>query len=142
MNYTFMRGYNCRTITTFNGDLSGCNPLEMKSLVQQNDKARSIMGRIYNMGLSHTDEDIEYTLKTLHRGSSYFERKQWIKKKNVAGYLKGDPLNLCLGRQLTLTWNRKINERFIFFKNKTAIVTGALGLIGKIIASPTCRSRS
>ncbi len=66
MNYTACSGYNCRTIITFNGDISGCNPLEMKSLVHQEMIKRGVLwGGFHNMCFSHTDEEIAYTLKAI-----------------------------------------------------------------------------
>ncbi len=89
MNYTACSGYNCRTIMTFNGDLSGCNPLEMKSLVQQEMIKRGVLwGGFHNMCLSHTDEDIEYTLKAYSVVLPTL--KKAVDEKNVKGYLKGE----------------------------------------------------
>ncbi|MBS1493608.1 MAG: aminotransferase class III-fold pyridoxal phosphate-dependent enzyme [Bacteroidetes bacterium] len=89
MNYTSCSGYNCRTIMTFNGDLSGCNPLEMKSLVQQEMIKRGVLwGGFHNMCLSHTDEDIEYTLKAYKEVLPIL--KKAVDEKNVKGYLKGE----------------------------------------------------
>lgn len=91
MNYTFCGGYNCRTIMTFNGEISGCNPLEMKSLVQQEMIKRGILwGGFHNMCLSHSDEDIEYTLKAYREVLPIL--KKAVDEKNVAGYLKGEPV--------------------------------------------------
>lgn len=91
MNYTSCSGYNCRTIMTFNGDLSECNPLEMKSLVQQEMIKRGVLwGGFHNMCLSHTDEDIEYTLKAYSEVLPIL--KKAIDEKNVKGYLKGEPV--------------------------------------------------
>jgi len=89
MNYTSCSGYNCRTIMTFNGDISGCNPLEMKSLVQQEMIKRGVLwGGFHNMCLSHTDEDIEYTLKAYKEVLPIL--KKAVDAKNVKGYLKGE----------------------------------------------------
>lgn len=89
MNYISCSGYNCRTIMTFNGDLSGCNPLEMKSLVQQEMIKRGVLwGGFHNMCLSHTDEDIEYTLKAYREVLPIL--KKAVDEKNVKGYLKGE----------------------------------------------------
>jgi glutamate-1-semialdehyde aminotransferase len=91
LNYTSCGGYNCRTIMTFNGDVSGCNPLEMKSLVQQEMIKRGVLwGGFHNMCLSHSDEDIEYTLKAYREVLPIL--KKAVEEKNVAGYLKGEPV--------------------------------------------------
>ncbi|MBS1514994.1 MAG: aminotransferase class III-fold pyridoxal phosphate-dependent enzyme [Bacteroidetes bacterium] len=91
MNYTSCGGYNCRTIMTFNGDVSGCNPLEMKSLVQQEMIKRGVLwGGFHNMCLSHTDEDIEYTLKAYREVLPIL--KKAVDEKNVAEFLKGEPV--------------------------------------------------
>lgn len=91
MNYTSCAGYNCRTIMTFNGDVSECNPLEMKSLVQQEMIKRGVLwGGFHNMCLSHTDEDIEYTLKAYKEVLPIL--KKAVDEKNVKSYLKGEPV--------------------------------------------------
>lgn len=91
MNYTKCSGFDCRTIITFDPDLSGGNPLEMKSLVQQEMIKRGILwGGFHNMSFSHSDSDIEYTL------SAYKEvlpiLKKAVEENNVKGYLRGEPV--------------------------------------------------
>jgi glutamate-1-semialdehyde aminotransferase len=91
MNYTSCSGYNCRTIITFNGDLSGCNPLEMKSLMQQEMiKCGILWGGFHNMCLSHTDEDIAHTLEAYSVVLPTV--KKAVDEKNIKGYLKGEPV--------------------------------------------------
>ncbi|MEO8666055.1 MAG: aminotransferase class III-fold pyridoxal phosphate-dependent enzyme [Ignavibacteria bacterium] len=89
MNYTKCSGYNCRTIITF--DPIAGNPLEMKSLVQQEMIKRGILwGGFHNMCYSHSDEDIDYTLK------AYMDvlpvLKKAVNEKNISAYLKGEPI--------------------------------------------------
>ena len=63
MNYTKCIGFECRSLITF--DPSAGNPLELKSLVQQEMIKRGILwGGFHNMSYSHSNEDIDYTLKT------------------------------------------------------------------------------
>jgi glutamate-1-semialdehyde aminotransferase len=89
MDYTKCSGYNCRTIITF--DASAGNPLEMKSLVQQEMIKRGILwGGFHNMCYSHTDEDIAYTLRAYEDVLPVL--KKAVDEKNVAGYLKGEPV--------------------------------------------------
>ncbi len=92
MNYTSCNGYNCRTIMTFNGELAnGQNPLEMKSLVQQEMVKRGVLwGGFHNMCYSHTDEDILFTLKCYEEVLPIL--KKAVNEKNVSGYLKGEPV--------------------------------------------------
>ncbi len=62
MNYTKCIGYECRSLVTF--DAAAGNPLEMKSLVQQEMIKNGILwSGFHNMSFSHSDEDIIYTLK-------------------------------------------------------------------------------
>jgi hypothetical protein len=76
---------------TFDPDLSGGNPLEMKSLVQQEMIKRGILwGGFHNMSFSHTDEDVEYTLKAYRDVLPIL--KKAVDEKNVHGYLKGEPV--------------------------------------------------
>lgn len=89
MPYTRCSGFDVRTIVSF--DASAGNPLEMKSLVQQELIKRGILwGGFHNMSFSHTDADVDYTL------SAYAEvlaiLKTAVDEKNVAGYLKGKPV--------------------------------------------------
>jgi glutamate-1-semialdehyde 2,1-aminomutase len=87
--YTKCYGYDCRTIVTF--DASAGNPLEMKALVQQELFKRGILwGGFHNMCFSHTDEDIAYTLKAYRDVLPIL--KEAVESKNVAAYLKGEPL--------------------------------------------------
>jgi glutamate-1-semialdehyde aminotransferase len=89
MDYTKCSGFDCRTIVTF--DAKAGNPLEMKSLVQQEMIKRGILwGGFHNMSFSHTDEDVEYTLKAYREVLPIL--KKAIEEKNVKGYLKGEPV--------------------------------------------------
>ncbi len=89
MNYTKCSGYDCRTIITF--DASAGNPLEMKSLVQQEMIKRGILwGGFHNMSYSHSDEDVNYTLKVYREVLPIL--KKAVDEANIAGYLKGEPV--------------------------------------------------
>ncbi len=89
MAYTKCIGYECRSIMTF--DASAGNPLEMKSLVQQEMIKRGILwGGFHNMSFSHTDDDVEYTLKAYQDVLPFL--KKAVDEKNVLGYLKGEPV--------------------------------------------------
>ena len=89
MSYTKCSGFDCRTIITF--DASAANPLEMKSLVQQEMIKRGILwGGFHNMSFSHSDEDIEYTLKAYSEVLPIL--KSAVDQNNVKEYLKGEPV--------------------------------------------------
>ena len=89
MDYTKCSGFDCRTIMTF--DASAANPLEMKSLVQQEMIKRGILwAGFHNISFSHTDEDIEYTLKAYREVLPIL--KKAVEEKNVRGYLRGEPV--------------------------------------------------
>ncbi|MCX8116431.1 MAG: SDR family oxidoreductase [Desulfobacterota bacterium] len=61
MDYTRCIGYDCRTLVIF--DASAGDPLEMKSLVQQEMIKRGILwSGFHNVSFSHTDEDIDQIL--------------------------------------------------------------------------------
>ena len=63
----------------------------MKSLVQQEMIKRGVLwGGFHNMCLSHTDEDIEYTLKAYKEVLPIL--KKAVDEKNVKSYLKGEPV--------------------------------------------------
>ena len=87
--YTKCSGYDCRTIITFNE--SAGNPLELKSLVQQELIKRGILwSGFHNMSFSHSDEDVEYTLNAYKEVLPIL--KKAVDEKNVSGYLKGKPV--------------------------------------------------
>lgn len=89
MRYTKCSGFDCRTIITF--DSSAGNPLEMKSLVQQEMIKRGVLwGGFHNMSFSHSDGDIEYTLKTYNEVLPIL--KKAVDENNVKGFLRGEPV--------------------------------------------------
>lgn len=89
MDYTKCIGYECRSLITF--DLNAGNPLEIKALVQQEMIKRGILwGGFHNMCYSHTDDDIEYTLKTYKAVLPLL--KNAVDEKNISKYLKGEPV--------------------------------------------------
>ncbi|MEO8210237.1 MAG: aminotransferase class III-fold pyridoxal phosphate-dependent enzyme [bacterium] len=89
INFTKCFGYNCRTIITF--DANAGNPLEMKSLVQQEMIKRGILwGGFHNMCFSHTDADVEYTLKAYENVLPIL--KKAVEEKKIKEYLKGEPV--------------------------------------------------
>ena len=89
MSYIKCKGYNFRSIVSF--DSSEGNPLDLKSLVQQELIKRGIIwSGFHNMSYSHTSPDIDYTL------SAYAEvlpiLKKAVEEKNVSKYLLGKPV--------------------------------------------------
>jgi glutamate-1-semialdehyde aminotransferase len=89
LEFTKCIGYECRSLMTF--DASVGNPLEMKSLVQQEMIKRGILwGGFHNMSFSHTDKDIDYTLKAYKDVLPIL--KKAVAEGNVKGYLKGNPV--------------------------------------------------
>ncbi|GMR25229.1 MAG: glutamate-1-semialdehyde 2,1-aminomutase [Ignavibacteria bacterium] len=89
MDFTKCIGYECRSLITF--DAKAGNPLEIKALVQQEMIKRGILwGGFHNMSFSHTDADVEYTLKVYREVLPIL--KKAVDEDNVKGYLKGEPL--------------------------------------------------
>ena len=89
IDYSKCIGYDCRSLITF--DPKAGNPLEMKSLVQQEMIKRGILwGGFHNMSYSHTDDDINYTLNTYKEVLPIL--KKAVEENNVKGYLKGEPV--------------------------------------------------
>lgn len=109
MDYTKCSGFDCRTIITFDAEKSGCNPLEMKSLVQQEMIKRGILwGGFHNMSFSHTDEDIEYTLKAYEDVLPIL--KKAVSEKNVKAYLKGEPVEPVFRRVGNFNMKPKVKK--------------------------------
>jgi len=89
IDFTKCIGYECRSLITF--DAKAGNPLEIKALVQQEMIKRGILwGGFHNMSFSHTDADVEYTLKVYREVLPIL--KKAVDEDNVKGYLKGEPL--------------------------------------------------
>lgn len=89
MDYTKCIGYECRSLITF--DANAGNPLEIKALFQQEMIKRGILwGGFHNMSYSHSDKDINYTLKVYREVLPIL--KKAIDENNVKGYLKGEPV--------------------------------------------------
>src|SRR5690554_79896 len=91
IDYSKCTGYDCRSIITFDQSKSNQNPLEMKSLVQQEMIKRGILwSGFHNMCFSHSDEDVEYTLKAYQDVLPIL--KEAVDKQEVKSYLKGEPV--------------------------------------------------
>ena len=89
MAYTKCIGYECRSLITF--DSSAGNPLEMKSLIQQEMIKRGILwGGFHNMSFSHSNADIRYTLNVYKEVLLIL--KKAVEEKDIRKYLKGDPV--------------------------------------------------
>jgi len=88
-SYTSCTGYDCRSIVNFNA--SAGNPLELKSLVQQEMIKRGILwGGFHNMCYSHSQEDVDYTLKAYREVLAIL--KDAVANNTVAASLKGEPV--------------------------------------------------
>lgn len=106
MDHTKCSGFDCRTIISF--DPKAGNPLEMKSLVQQEMIKRGVLwGGFHNMSFSHTDEDIAYTL------SAYREvlpiLKKAVTESKVKEYLRGEPVEAVFRK--TSNFNLKPKQK-------------------------------
>ncbi len=89
MEFTKCIGYECRSLITF--DAKAGNPLEIKALMQQEMIKRGILwGGFHNMSFSHTDADVEYTLKVYREVLPIL--KKAVDEKSVMKYLKGEPV--------------------------------------------------
>jgi glutamate-1-semialdehyde aminotransferase len=89
MTYTDCAGMDCRTVVTF--DAAAGNPLEMKSLVQQEMIRRGVLwGGFHNMSYSHGDEDIAHTLTAYREVLPVLKRA--VEDKNIRSYLRGEPV--------------------------------------------------
>jgi glutamate-1-semialdehyde 2,1-aminomutase len=87
MDYVKCSGFECRTIVTFNA--SAGNPLEMKTLVQQELIKRGILwGGFHNLSFSHSKEDIEYLLDAYREVLPIL--KKAVEEKNISKYIYGE----------------------------------------------------
>jgi glutamate-1-semialdehyde aminotransferase len=82
LRYTTCVGYGCRTLVTF--DATFGNPLEMKSLVQQELIQRGVLwAGFHNLSYSHTARDVDHTL------AAYNEALQILDRAVAAGDVRG-----------------------------------------------------
>ena len=89
INFTNASGYNFRSIINFNSN--SANPLELKTLMQQELIKRGILWSGYhNMSFSHKDDDIIYTLKAYKEVLEIV--KDAVNNFNVRNYIKGNVL--------------------------------------------------
>ncbi len=89
MDYTSCVGYDCRSLVTF--DPKAGNPLEMKSLIQQEMIRRGVLwGGFHNVCFSHSDEDVAYTLSVYEEVLPIL--KKAVEAKNVRAMLRGEPV--------------------------------------------------
>lgn len=89
INFTGAKGYDFRSLVTFDGNFG--NPLEMKSLLQQEMIKRGVLwGGSHNMSYSHTDEDVSHTLAAYRESLAIL--KEAVESGKVSEYLKGEPV--------------------------------------------------
>ena len=87
MEYVKCIGFECRTIVTFNP--SAGNPLEMKTLVQQELIKRGILwGGFHNLSYSHSEADIKYLLDAYREVLPIL--KKAVEEKNILKYIHGE----------------------------------------------------
>jgi glutamate-1-semialdehyde 2,1-aminomutase len=87
--YTRCTGYDCRSLVSF--DASAGHPLELKSFVQQEMIKRGILwSGFHNMSFSHTDADVEYTLRAYREVLGLL--KEAVAAGEVAARLRGKPV--------------------------------------------------
>jgi len=85
--YTRCVGYGCRTLVTF--DAKAGDPLEMKSLVQQELIRRGVLwAGFHNMSYSHTDGDLDHTLAAYEEVLQILDRA--VRAGDVRGALRGE----------------------------------------------------
>jgi glutamate-1-semialdehyde 2,1-aminomutase len=86
---TTCQGFDCRTIITFNA--SAGDPLILKSFMQQEMIKRGILwGGFHNVCYTHSEEDIDYTLKTYNKVLAMLSEA--LKQKDLASLLLGKPV--------------------------------------------------
>ena len=89
IDYTRCSGFDCRSIVTF--DAAAGNPLEMKSLLQQEMIRRGILwSGFHTISFSHDDNDIERTLSAYREALPMLDAA--VRAGNVATALRGEPV--------------------------------------------------
>ncbi|MBD3411011.1 MAG: aminotransferase class III-fold pyridoxal phosphate-dependent enzyme [Ignavibacteriales bacterium] len=105
-SYTSCEGYPMRTIVKF--DPSAGNPLELKSLLQQEMIKRGVLwGGFHNVSYSHSDADVEHTLAAYEAALPIV--KSAVDAGDVKGALKGEPVGPVFRK--TSNFNTKPNRK-------------------------------
>ncbi|HEX9006241.1 MAG TPA: aminotransferase class III-fold pyridoxal phosphate-dependent enzyme [Bacteroidota bacterium] len=106
MPYVHCTGFGCRTLVSF--DAAAGNPLEMKSLLQQELIKRGILwSGFHTLSFSHTDEDIAVTLDAYREALPILKRA--VADKCVRETLRGDPVEPVFRR--TGNFNTKPKQK-------------------------------
>jgi glutamate-1-semialdehyde 2,1-aminomutase len=85
--YTRCSGMDCRTIVTF--DASAGEPLELKSLLQQEMIRRGVLWNgFHNVSYSHREEDVDHTLAAYHEALQILKRA--VDERNVRNCVRGE----------------------------------------------------
>ncbi|MFM9838425.1 MAG: aminotransferase class III-fold pyridoxal phosphate-dependent enzyme [Cyclobacteriaceae bacterium] len=104
---TACQGFDCRTIITFNA--SAGDPLILKSFVQQEMIKRGILwGGFHNVCFTHTEEDLDYTLKTYDKVLALLAEA--LKQPDIVSLLRGKPVEAVF---------RKVGDVQKTFKEKS-----------------------
>jgi glutamate-1-semialdehyde aminotransferase len=89
IDFTKAIGYNWRSMATF--DEKAGDPLLQKSLMQQEMIKRGVLWQgFFNMSFSHSNEDVEYTLKALEASLEILKRA--VQENKLKEMLKGEPV--------------------------------------------------
>jgi glutamate-1-semialdehyde 2,1-aminomutase len=89
LDYTRCVGYGCRSLVTF--DARAGDPLEMKSLVQQELIRRGVLwGGFHTLSFSHTDADVDYMLGAWREVLPVL--RDAVAARDVRGRLRGEPV--------------------------------------------------
>ena len=89
IDFTKAIGYNWRSMATF--DEKAGDPLLQKSLMQQEMIKRGVLWQgFFNMSYSHSNVDVDYTLKALEESLSVL--KQAVAEGKLKEMLKGEPV--------------------------------------------------
>lgn len=90
MTFTKCVGQGYRSLVTF--DASAGNPLELKSLMQQELIKRGILWTgFHTMSFSHTEQEVDYTLSVYEEVMPLI--KQAVENRNVRALLRGEPVS-------------------------------------------------
>ncbi|HOI30331.1 MAG TPA: aminotransferase class III-fold pyridoxal phosphate-dependent enzyme [Melioribacteraceae bacterium] len=89
IDFTRAIGYNWRSMATF--DEKAGDPLIQKSLMQQEMIKRGVLWQgFHNMSFSHSDNDVDYTLKALEESLVILKRA--VEQNRLKELLRGEPV--------------------------------------------------
>jgi glutamate-1-semialdehyde 2,1-aminomutase len=125
LGWTRATGFDCRSLVTFEAPAGAeTNPLEMKSLVQQELFKRGVLwGGFHNLSFSHGDADVEHTLAAYREVLPLL--RDAVAARSVRASLRGEPVVPVFRRTTGFNLKPKVKAAAATLEGKPAELADA-----------------